>query len=129
MRKRMTGIKKWIRFGRAEGIPPYRKLVEVMPCEIQGVTLMVHKNMEPLRKRKSYVWRVSDPFTGAMVSIQDYTTRKEAIKYTTERVIAMEEIKGKSFPEILGELQAQYGDVLLLPEEGREDATKESMPA
>lgn len=123
----MGGVKIWLRIRNLNTGEDKRMLVEGFPCEIRGVTMMVHKN--PLAdKGVRRVWRVTDPISGAKATDKDEVTRKRAVENAKFRAAFLEQERGKPYKELVGERRKAMEDVMGLPERGS-GGDKKPVPA
>lgn len=120
----MGTCKIWLAFEERASSKIYRKVFDGYPCEIHGVTMVVHK--VPIMDKPR--WRVSDPFTGYNVTGFIGTTRKDAIDKIRKYADDLEIKEGKPFKELMEAKRKTHGNVMNLPE-GGPSGTKKSMSA
>lgn len=117
------GCKIWLAYQESISGELYRMISEGHPCEIQGVTMVVHRT-DAGKKSK---WRVSDPFTGRRAGDFIGGTKKMVIDKVRNYVKQMEQKADKPFIEIIEGLRKEAGNVMSLSE-GKPDGTTKSMP-
>lgn len=126
----MGTCKVWLAFEQTVSGKTFRKALDGYPCEIQGVTMVVHKvpPNESEKKTSKPKWRVSDPFTGYKATPFMGDSRKIVIEKVRGYVSGLTEREGKSFQEIMESKRKEYGSVMDLPER-TPDGIEESVPA
>lgn len=111
----MSAVSIWLAYIGKDG-KKYRKLTSGYPCEIHGVTMMVHHVTDAEDAKQAKRWRVSDPVTGYKAGGFTGHTRKAAILNVNAFVYGIVANEGKPFTEIIEDYRKLYGSVMDLPE-------------